>query len=90
MKIYLKLPEGPETAVNLNLIPKSGEKIDYGGVRYLVISVIHAVETARTVLELVRVSAEEVDRAKRLNGAVRYRTSEIRAYSPPARSRFGT
>lgn len=90
MKIYLKLPEGPEAAVNLNLIPKTGEKIDYSGTRYLVVSVIHAVESSRTVLELVRVGTEEENRARRLNDAVRYRTSEIRAYSPPARSRFGT
>ncbi len=87
MKVYLKLPEGPETAVNLNLIPKTGEKIEYGGIRYLVVSVIHAVESARTLLELVQVSAEDNFRNRRLSGDARYRTTEIRSYSPPSRSR---
>jgi hypothetical protein len=90
MKVYLKLPEGPETSVNLNLIPKTGEKIDYGGIRYLVVSVIHIVETSRTILDLVRVSAEESQGSRRFNDSIRYRTSEVRAYSPATRSRSGS
>jgi hypothetical protein len=88
MKVYLKLPEGPEASVNLNLIPKTGEKIDYGGSRYLVVSVIHSVEAARTILELVRIHPEESLRRGKLSDLMRYRTTEIRAYSPAPRSRF--
>ena len=87
MKIFLKFPEGPETPVTLNLIPKTGEKIDYGGIRYLVISVIHIVESSRTILELVRVNAEESQGLRRLQDSIRYRTTDVRAYSPPSRSR---
>ncbi len=89
MKVHLKLPEGQEAVVNLNLIPKTGEKIDFGGSRYLVVSVIHSIEAARTILELVRLSPEEIARCPKLTDALRYRTSEIRAYSPPSRSRLG-
>ena len=88
MKVHLKLPEGQEAAVNLNLIPKTGENIDFGGARYVITSVVHAVDTAKTTLELLRISAEEGFRTLRLNDLVRYRTSEIRAFSPPVRSRF--
>ena len=88
MKVHLKLPEGQETAVTLNLIPKAGENIDFGGARYVITSVVHTVENAKTTLELLRISAEEGFRTLRLNDLVRYRTSEIRAFSPPVRSRF--
>lgn len=88
MRVHLKLPQGQETAVNLNLVPKTGENIDFGGVRYVITSVVHAVESAKTTLELLRISAEEGFQTIRFNDSVRYRTSEIRAYSPPARSRF--
>ncbi|MBM3836022.1 MAG: hypothetical protein FJ403_22710 [Verrucomicrobia bacterium] len=87
MKVYLKLPEAPETAINVTLVPKAGENIDYGGVRYLVISVVHAVEASKTTLEVVRGNSEEAFRTLKFNHFIRYRTSEIKSYSPPARSR---
>jgi len=88
MRVHLKLPDGQETAVNLNLIPKTGENIDFGGARYVITAVVHTVETAKTTLELLRLSSEEPFRTIQLNNLLRYRTSEIRAFSPPARSRF--
>jgi hypothetical protein len=88
MKVYLRLPEAPETAVNLNLVPKVGENIDYGGNRYVVVSVIHTVETSKTTLEVARASSDEAYRNLKFNHSTRYRTSEIRSYSPPARSRY--
>ena len=88
MKVHLKLPEGHETAVTLNLIPKTGENLDFGGVRYVIAAVVHTVETAKTTLELLRVSAADGFPTIRFNDMVRYRTSEIRAFSPPVRSRF--
>ena len=87
MTVHLKLPEGSETSVNLNLLPKAGENIDFGGTRYVIASVIHAVEASKTVLQLLRVSAEEGFRTIKFNDLVRYRTSDIRAYSP-VRARF--
>lgn len=87
MRVHLKLPEGSETSVNLSLIPKAGENIDFCGTRYVIASVIHAVEASKTVLELLRVSAEEGFRTIKFNDLVRYRTSDIRAYSP-ARVRY--
>ena len=87
MRVYLKTPEQPETVINLNLIPKVGENIDYGGVRYVVVSVVHAVENSRTTLEVVKVSREDSYRTLSFNNSVRYRTSEIKAYSPGGRSR---
>ena len=89
MKVHLKLPEGQETAVNLNLIPKAGENIDFGGARYVIASVVHTVETAKTTLELLRITVEEGFRTIRLNDQVRYRTTDLRAFSPPARARYG-
>ncbi|MBI2948873.1 MAG: hypothetical protein HYY23_14630 [Verrucomicrobia bacterium] len=86
--MHLKLPEGHETAVNLNLIPKTGENIDFGGVRYVITAVVHTVETAKTTLDLLRLSSEDPFRTIQLNNLVRYRTSELRAFSPPARARF--
>jgi hypothetical protein len=88
MKVYLRLPEAPETVVNLNLVPKVGENIDYSGIRYLVVSVVHTVETSKTTLELARASSDEACRNLKFNHATRYRTSEIKSYSPPARSRY--
>ena len=89
MKVYLRLPGRPETAVHLGLIPKIGENIDYGGLRYVVVSVIHTVETAKTTLELAGVNNDEHVRTFRLSDSLRYRTSEIRAFSPAVRSRIG-
>jgi hypothetical protein len=87
MRVHLKLPEGGETAVNLHMIPKAGENIDFAGCRYVIASVIHAVEASKTILELLRVSAEEGFRTIKFNDLVRYRTSDIRSYSP-ARTRY--
>lgn len=88
MRVHLRLPEGQETAVNLNLVPKAGENIDFGGVRYLITAVVHTVETAKTTLELLRLTVEDGFRTIPFNNMVRYRTSEIRAFSPPMRARF--
>ena len=89
MRVYLKLPDRQETPVNVNLVPKAGENVDYGGVRYVVVSVVHTVETAKTVLELARVQIEEGFRTLQWNQWARYRTSEIRAFSPVFRPRIG-
>lgn len=89
MKVYLRLPGRPETAVHLGLVPKAGENIDYGGLRYVVVSVIHTVETAKTVLELAGVNNGEQTRAFKSSDALRYRTSEIRAFSPVVRRYSG-
>ncbi|MSU21968.1 MAG: hypothetical protein EXS30_11310 [Pedosphaera sp.] len=89
MKVYVRLPEGPETVVNLNLVPKVGEHVDYGGMRYVVVSVVHSVETSKTTLEVVKTSGDAAQRALKFNHFARYRTSEISSYSPPARSRWG-
>ncbi|MBI4664287.1 MAG: hypothetical protein HY735_36285 [Verrucomicrobia bacterium] len=88
MKVHLKLPDGQETAVNLNLIPRTGESIDLGGVRYVITAVVHTVETSKITLELLRLTAEEGFRTLRFNEMVRYRTSDIAAFSPPIRARF--
>lgn len=90
MKVYLRTPERHETSVHLNLVPKAGENIEHGGQRYVVVSVIHAVEAARTILEVVRVGAESTYRTLAFNEGARYRTSEIRAYSTPMRMRINT
>ena len=88
MRVYLRLPGRQETPVHLNLVPKSGEQIDYGGGRYVVISVVHSVETARTVLELARAEWEQPFRTLTWGESSRYRTTEIAAYSPSLHSRF--
>lgn len=88
MKFYLRTPERHETAVHLNLVPKAGENIEYGGERYMVVSVLHSVETAKTVLEVVRVGQEIPFRTLAFNEHARFRTSEIRAYSTPTRLRI--
>jgi len=87
MRVHLRLPEGSETSVNLNLVPKAGENIDFAGCRYVIASVTHAVEASKTILELFRITAEEGFRTIKFNDLVRYRTSEIRAYSP-VRARY--
>jgi hypothetical protein len=90
MKVYLRTPERHETSVNLNLVPKTGENIEYGGERYVVVSVVHGVENAKTVLEVVRLSGETAHRTLAFNESARFRTTEIRAYSTPMRMRINT
>ena len=79
------MPNRQETPVHLNLVPKAGEQVDYCGARYLVVSVVHSVESARTILDLARVEAEQPFRTLQWNEYARYRTSEIAAYSPSLR-----
>ena len=88
MRVFLKMPNRQETPVHFNLVPKAGEQVDYGGARYVVVSVVHTVETSRTVLELARVEADQAFRTLQWNEFARYRTSEIAAYSPALRSRI--
>ena len=88
MRVYLRMPNRPETPVHLNLVPKTGEQIDYGGGRYVVVSVVHSVESARTVLELARVETEQAFRTLQWNEFGRYRTSEIASFAPATHSRF--
>lgn len=87
-KVHLRLPEQQEAVVNLSLVPKTGETIEFGGQRYVVISVVHAIESSQTTIDLVRITPDDVAGRLRLNESVRYRTTEIRAYSPPARPRM--
>ena len=88
MRVYLRMPNRQETPVHLNLVPKAGEHVDYGGERYVVISVVHSVESASTVLDLARVEVESAFHTLQWNEFSRYRTSEIAAYSSPLRSRI--
>jgi hypothetical protein len=85
MKVYLRFPERQEIGVNLNLIPKAGENLDYQGSRYVVVNVVHTVDNNRTVLEIVKISEEDGFRTIRMNDLARYRTSEIRSHSPTVR-----
>lgn len=88
VQVFLRLPDRGDTPVLLNLIPKAGEHIDYSGERYLVVSVTHTVESAKTTLELMRTTPSDAQARLKLNQLARYRTSEIRAYSPPSRTRY--
>jgi hypothetical protein len=90
MKVYLRTPDRNEMSVNLNLVPKTGENIEYGGLRYVVVSVVHGVETSKTVLEVVRVGGDSPYQTLGFNEGARYRTTEIRAYSTPMRMRINT
>jgi hypothetical protein len=90
MKVYLRTPEHHETAVNLNLVPKAGENIEYGGQRYMVVSVVHGIENSKTVLEVVRVGGDTAYRTLAFNESSRYRTTEIKAFSTPTRLRINT
>ena len=88
MRVFLRMPNRQETPVHLNLVPKAGEQVDYGGGRYVVVSVVHSVESAKTVLDLAHVEAEQAFRTLQWNEFSRYRTSEIASYSPILRSRI--
>lgn len=88
MRIHLRMPERQETAVEMNLIPKAGEHLEFGGTRYVVVSVTHEVDTAKMTVELAKVSFDDTAQRLRLNELIRYRTTEIKAFSPPSRPRL--
>lgn len=88
MKVHLRTPDRGEAVIDMTLLPKVGEQIDFAGSRYVVVSVTHSVDASRTTIEVVQVDQDELRRKMKLNEMVRYRTTEIRAFSPPARPRM--